>query len=344
MALLEFTDKGIWCQQAGVFIDPWRPVERAIITHGHSDHARRGMGHYLCHHYTEPILKARLGNDITVQGVEYGERLERNGVHISLHPAGHVIGSAQVRVEYKGEVWVVSGDYKVQDDGFATSFEPVKCHVFITECTFGLPVYKWQPQQEVMDDINRWWAHNRAEGKASVISAYSLGKAQRIIQNVDHAIGTIYTHGAIDEMNKAIMAGGVALKPTTYLDASINRKELAGSLVIAPPGALGTPWANKLGDMETAAASGWMALRGTRRRMAVDRGFALSDHADWVGLNDAIAATGAERIITTHGYTDIFTRWLQEQGYQATVEHTQFEGDAAEVGEPSSNATGEGGA
>jgi len=329
MPLIEFTPNGMYVAAAGVYIDPWRAVDRAIITHAHSDHARVGMGSYLCHIQSVPILKHRLGNDIVVEGIPYGEVREINGVRFSFHPAGHVIGSAQVRVEHKGEVWVASGDYKTTDDGITTPFEPVRCNTFITESTFGLPVYTWEPQQIIFEEINAWWRENAAQGITSIISAYSLGKAQRVIANVYPSIGPILTHGAVEACNVAIKAAGVSLPETIQLTPNTEKQLIKGALVVAPGSALGTPWANKLRPFSTASASGWMQIRGWRRRSGVDRGFALSDHADWPGLNAAVKATGAQRVIATHGYTHQFSRWLNEQGIEATTEETAFTGDEA---------------
>ncbi|MES2628111.1 MAG: ligase-associated DNA damage response exonuclease [Bacteroidota bacterium] len=331
MPLLEFTDRGIYCRPADVYLDAWRPVDRVIVTHGHSDHARWGHRHYLAHHLSVPIMKARLGQDITIEGKNYNEPFTINGVTFSLHPAGHIIGAAQVRVEHKGEVWVFTGDFKTENDGISAPFEPVKCHAFITECTFGIPAFQWQTQQTIFDDINQWWNKNREDGKVSVISAYSLGKAQRILQGIDPSIGPIYTHGAVENMNQVIRDSGISLNPTTYINKEVDKKQLKGALVIAPPSALGTPWQRSLGTASTAVASGWMGLRGARRRRSVDRGFILSDHADWKGLNETVIATGAERVIATHGYSNIFTRWLREQGLDARTEATQFEGEGTET-------------
>lgn len=325
--LLRFTANGIYCRQAGVYIDPWKPVAKALITHGHSDHARPGMKRYLCTTLTRPILQHRLGRGIRVDTVEFNEEVNINGVKFSFHPAGHVIGSAQIRAEYKGEVWVVSGDYKTQDDGISGAFELVPCHVFITESTFGLPVYRWPAQDKVVTQINRWWASNRADGKASVLSAYSLGKAQRIIQNIDVSIGPVFCHGAVQLTNEAIIAAGVRLRETRLLDDSVGWDELKGALVIAPGSSLSGPWMKRFRDCSTAAASGWMAVRGTRRWQSLDRGFVMSDHADWNGLNDTVEATGAERVIVTHGYTDTFARWLNDKGIQGQTEKTMFEGE-----------------
>lgn len=336
MPLLQFTDKGIFCEQAGVYIDPWRKVDRAIITHAHSDHARSGMKHYLCHTLTAPLLQARLSSGISVETKEYGEPFIINGVKFSLHPAGHVVGAAQVRVEYQGDVWVASGDYKLQDDGLATPFEPVPCRVFITECTFGLPIYQWRPQQEVFTDINNWWKQNQQDGKVSLLMGYSLGKAQRLIKNVDHGLGKIYTHTAVENMNKVLRDHGVSLPETTLLKPEIDKKELEGALIVAPPGAAAAKWLSKIKNLSTGYASGWMTLRGARRRETIDRGFVLSDHADWNELNTAVKECGAESVITTHGYTSVFARWLNEQGIDAYEEHTEFEGELTDSGEEAS--------
>lgn len=328
--LLECTEKGIYCPMADIFIDPWRPVERALITHGHSDHARWGHRHYLCTKSAAPVIRYRLG-DIQLDTIAYGEKRTINGVQFSFHPAGHVIGSAQIRVEYKGEIWVVSGDYKLENDGLAEPFEPIPCHTFITESTFGLPVYRWKPQQMVFDNINDWWRKNQAESKVSVLSAYALGKAQRIIRHLDTAIGNIYTHGAIENTNEVLRNQGIALPNTIRVTQEISKKDFIGNIVIAPPSALEGAWVRKFPAVSTGIASGWMALRGIRRRRAADRGFVLSDHADWEALNTAIKATGAERIFVTHGYTHIFKKWLLEQGYDAQEVKTEYEGELSEM-------------
>lgn len=333
MQLLQFTERGIYCPQADVYIDPWRPVGKAIITHGHADHSRPGNRHYICHTHSEQVIRARLGQDIQLETMGYGETFTINGVRFSLHPAGHIIGSAQVRVEYKGQVWVASGDYKTEADGVCAAFEPVKCHVFITECTFGLPVYKWPAQETVFAAINSWWAKNQADGKVTVLSGYSLGKAQRLLQGLDTSLGTIFTHGAIHNMNHVLRESGIDLNPTTLVTPEMNKSTFKGGLVLAPPSALGSNWQKQFQPFSEGIASGWMGLRGPRRRRAVDRGFVLSDHADWDGLNEAIAATGAEKIITTHGSTNVFTKWLREKGYDATAESTEFEGELSEIKE-----------
>jgi putative mRNA 3-end processing factor len=326
--LLVFNDKGIYCPIADIYIDAWRPVDKCIITHGHSDHARYGHKHYLTHHNNVPIIKHRLGK-INVKGIEWGEQVSVNGVVFSLHPAGHVIGSSQVRVEYKGEVWVFTGDYKLQDDGVCQAYESIPCHAMITECTFGLPAFNWRPQVEVMEDINTWWADNAAEGKTSIIFAYSLGKAQRILKHLNTDLGKIYTHGAIEKMTE-VLRSIQDFPATELITRETQKKDLLGQIVIAPPSAHGSPWIRKMVPYETAAASGWMAFRGARRRRAMDRGFVLSDHCDWQGLLQAIESSGAEKVICTHGYTDIFSKYLRSIGLDARTEKTQFEGEVLE--------------
>ncbi len=337
--LLEFTGSGIYCPRADVYLDPWRPVARALISHGHSDHGRPGSGQYITHHLNVPILRHRLG-DIRVRGMGWGETLTVNGVEFSFHPAGHILGSSQIRVAHRGEVWVFSGDYKTENDGLSAPFEPVACHTFITECTFGLPAFAWRPQAEILAEIEQWRTANRAEGRTSVLLAYSLGKAQRLLAGLDPGGGPVYTHGAIENMT-GVLRQQVALPPTIRITPDTPRRELEGQLILAPPGAQGSAWIRRLAPFETASASGWMALRGARRRRAVDRGFVISDHADWQGLLQSVRATGAERIFCTHGYTEIFARFLREQGLEAHSVHTQYEGETAdpepltpEAGEP----------
>lgn len=332
--LLHFTDKGIYCPRAEVYIDPWQPVEKAIISHGHSDHAYPGHKKYLCTTAAMPVIRHRLClEEEAIQTMDYGENISMNGVQFSFHPAGHIPGSAQVRVEYNGEVWVFSGDYKVQDDGISAQFEAQRCHVFVTESTFGLPVYKWKPQREVFDDINAWWQKNQSEGKTSVITGYTLGKSQRILKNVDPSIGKIFTHGAVDAVNQVMRAQGIDLPDAPRVSDKTSKEDLKGALIISPPSAVGSPWVRRFLPFSLGVASGWMKLRGTRRRRGADRGFVLSDHADWNELNAVIRATGAEKIFVTHGYTEIFAHWLNEQGIEAREVKTRFEGELAEMAE-----------
>jgi putative mRNA 3-end processing factor len=326
--------EGLYCPPGDFFIDPWRPVPRAVITHAHADHARRGHGAYLATALSAGVLRARLG-DITLQGLAYGEQVALHGVHVSLHPAGHVLGSAQVRIEHRGQVWVASGDYFTSGiagdhNGTCAPFEPVRCHCFITESTFGLPIYRWRAQAEVLADVNDWWRGNAEAGRASLLMAYSFGKAQRLIAGVDASIGPIVVHGAVAPLNQAYREAGVALPETPTLDTLVDKAALRRALVIAPPAVHGSAWTRRLGEHGDAFASGWMQLRGARRRQGVDRGFVLSDHADWPGLQRAIAATGAERVIVTHGYEAVMVRWLQQQGLQAGSFSTEYGDDAAD--------------
>jgi putative mRNA 3-end processing factor len=356
--LVVLRPEGLYCPAGDFHIDPWRPVPRAVITHAHADHARRGHGAYLAAAPGAGVLRARLG-DISLQTLGYGQAVTMGGVRVSLHPAGHVLGSAQVRLELRGRVWVVSGDYYLcgatAEAGRASEadanptcepFEPVRCEVFVTESTFGLPVYRWRPQAEVLAEVNAWWAANAQAGRASLLLAYSFGKAQRLLAGVDPSIGPIVVHGAVASVNEAYRAEGVALPPTLPLDAVREQAVRARALVVAPPAVQGSAWARRLGEHSDAFASGWMQLRGARRRQALDRGFVLSDHADWPGLQQAIAATGAGRVIVTHGYEAVMVRWLQQQGLQAGSFRTEYGGEAGDAAAegPGEAAAGQAGA
>ena len=327
-SLLKFTNRGIFCPQGEFYIDPWRPVKKALITHGHADHSRPGHQQYLAHHQSKLIMNQRLGDSIQLQTVAYNQGLSMNGVNVSFHPAGHIPGSSQIRLEFKGKISVVSGDYKLEDDGLSTPFEPVKCHEFVTETTFGLPIYQWKPQNETFQEINSWWRQNKENGKTSVIFAYALGKAQRIMKNVDTEIGQIYTHGAVENATEALRKTGLELPETIKITNDIPTNHYKGNLVIATPASIGTPWMKKLAPYSTGIASGWMMLRGTRRRKAADRGFVLSDHADWNGLLEAVKLSEAETVYSTHGYSNVFTKYLNEQGLNAISLDTQFEGES----------------
>lgn len=323
MPLIEFTDKGFYCRQGDFYIDPWKPVDNAVITHAHSDHARWGSKSYLCHHHCKPLLQLRLG-DNHYQTVEWNEPVYRNGVRISLHPAGHVIGSSQVRVEYNGEIWVASGDYKTTDDGISGAFEPVKCHVFITECTFGLPVYHWKPQEEMYSDIRKWILNNQEQQRSSILLGYSLGKAQRIIEAAAAVTDKLFAHGAIHNVQQVLLDNGHPLAAVERITPGTPKDALRNSVIIAPPGADGTPWMKRFQPYRTALCSGWMQVRGHYRRNNVDAGFALSDHADWKGLLEAVKATGAEKVYSTHGFQSAFSRYLQEIGIEAAEVKTAF--------------------
>ena len=270
--LVVLRPEGLYCPPGDFYIDPWRPVARAVITHAHADHARRGHGHYLAAAPAEGVLRSRLGSDITLQPLAYGKEVDHFGVRISLHPAGHVLGSAQVRLELGGQVWVASGDFYVageaddarEHNATCAPFEPVRCHTFITESTFGLPIYRWQPQQEVFDSINHWWRANADAGRASLLMAYSFGKAQRILAGVDASIGPLIVHGAVEPLNRAYREQGVALPATQLVTDVADKASLKRALVIAPPSVQGSPWLKRFGEYSDAFASGWMQLRAIK--------------------------------------------------------------------------------
>lgn len=322
MELVVRRPEGLYCPPGDFYIDPWRAVARAVITHAHADHARAGHAHYLVSAPSERVLRARFGN-LPMQTLDYGESITQNGVRISLHPAGHVLGSAQVRLAYGGHVWVVSGDYKLAADPTCTAFEPVTCDTFITESTFGLPIYRWPESHDVMLTINQWWAHNASLGRTSLLYAYAFGKGQRLLAGLDTAIGPIITHGSFDALNAAYRQSGVAL-PETKRVTEVSDVDKKQALVLAPPSAGSSPWMKRFGEVSHAMVSGWMQIRGARRRRGVDRGFVLSDHADWPALLTAIEATGAERVIVTHGNTAALIRWLKESGRIAQAFETEY--------------------
>jgi putative mRNA 3-end processing factor len=323
MALLELTPKGIYCKQGDFYIDPWKPVHKAIITHAHSDHAKSGHQTYLCHPLTKILLTVRLGKN-NYQSINWNEQIYINGIKISLHPAGHVIGSSQVRVEYKGEVWVASGDYKTQDDGLSGSFESIKCHTFITESTFGLPVYQWKSQKEQYKEIQDWIQHNQKNGNHSVLYAYSLGKAQRIAQAVGAVSNNIYVHGSVWNIHQALTEEGILLPEVKRMNLENKKSISEKSVIISPVSAADTPWINQMGPYKSAFCSGWMHIRGQAKRNPADHGFAISDHADWNGLLNSIKATNAEKVLVTHGFTSILSRHLNESGIHAEELHTPF--------------------
>ena len=316
-------------------------MERAIVTHAHADHACPGSRAYLTARPGEALLRARVGPEAAIRTLDYGESVSLEGVHVSLDPAGHILGSAQVRIESGGEVWVVSGDYKLEPDPTCAAFAPVICDTFVTESTFGLPIYRWQPEAEVLADIQAWWTANQQAGKASVLFAYSLGKAQRVLAGLlgrDPAAGPIYTHGAVENFCRLYRAAGVALAPTTHVGVAPADTDWSRALIVAPPSANGSPWLRRFEPFSTGFVSGWMRIRGARRRRSLDRGFVLSDHADWPGLMSAIKATGASRVWVTHGYRAPMVEWLKQQGMDALAVETRFEGEQDETGTESAEA------
>jgi putative mRNA 3-end processing factor len=319
--VIEVTQNGLYCAAGDFYIDPWGSVNRAVITHAHSDHARAGSQSYLTACAGDALLRARIGDEGAIQSVAYGERIAIGGVTVSLHPAGHILGSAQIRIERGGEVWVVSGDYKLAPDRTCAPFESLRCHTFVTESTFALPIYRWPSDAEISAAIHAWWGANRDAGLTSVLFAYPLGKAQRVLATLDPSLGPVYAHGAVEKYSAIYRAQGIALPEVE----ATPPKAAPGALVLAPPSAMGSPWLKRFGKISTAMASGWMRIRGARRRRSLDRGFVLSDHADWPALLTAIDATQAETVWVTHGYRAPLARWLEESGRRTVIVDTHFE-------------------
>lgn len=329
MALISFTDKGLYCAEGNFYIDPWHPVEKAVISHGHSDHARFGHKSYLSHHLTIPIMQHRLG-DNHYESVDWNEPVFINGVKVSLHPAGHIIGSAQIRVEKNGEIWVFTGDYKLENDGISGAFEPIKCHTFITESTFGLPIYTWKPQKVIYKQMQDWVLQNQSEGKNSVFIAYSLGKAQRVMDAVKEVANKVYVHGAIYNMQQVLDQMGYHFMEVIRITPETSKNDLKNAIIIAPPSADGTPWMKKLQPYRVGICSGWMQVRGNQRRRNADMGFALSDHCDWHSLLKAVKETEASKVFVTHGFQSAFSKYLNEIGIEADEERTQYGNDEDE--------------
>ena len=328
--LVTLTRDGLYCPLGGFHIDPWRPVERAVITHAHGDHARRGSRHYHGARSGVGLLHRRLGPEAIVEGHEFGAPVTFGDTSVSFHPAGHVLGSAQIRIEVAGVVWVISGDYKRDPDPSCERCEVVPCDVFITEATFALPIYRWDPIDQVMDSLLAWWDANAAAGRASVLFCYALGKAQRVLAELGQRTDRpVFVHGAIHALLDAYRHEGISLAPTVPVGQRRKGERFAGELIIAPPSAFGSPWLRRFGDASTAFASGWMRVRGNRRRRGFDRGFVLSDHVDWPALLRTIEQTGARRVLATHGYSDTLARYLREIGLAAAPLQTWF-GDEVE--------------
>lgn len=333
MDLLRTDSCGLWCEEGGFYVDPWGPVDRAVITHAHSEHARRGCGSYLTALPGEALLRERLGEEAVIRGLPYGDSVNLNGVDVSFHPAGHLLGSAQVRIEHLGEVWVVGGDYKLQADPTCEPFEAVKCHVFLTESTYGSPCYRWPSPDDVFREINEWWAANQQAERTSVLLAYPLGKAERLLAGVDSAIGPIAVHASIDRMLPAYVAAGVQLPEAPPADRQWLQAVQSRGLVLAPPSVLEDAWLDRFAGVSTAFASGWMLGQGVPAGSRLDRGFVLSDHADWDALQMAIRESGAERVGVMHGCCEPLLQWLTEEGWEAWPVATCFTSNGDDEGE-----------
>lgn len=328
--MLHATADGLYCEAGPFHVDPSGLADVAIVTHAHADHARPGAARYVCAAPGVPALRHRLGPDVTIEGWEYGETHRLGAVEVSLHPAGHVVGSAQVRVRDGDETWVVSGDYKRQADPTCAPFEVVPCDTFVTEATFALPVYRWPPVDEVVADLAAWIAGNREAGRPTVLYAYSLGKAQRVLALLAGLVdGPVLVHGAVAVMVEAYLEAGVTLPAVEPVGDQTRGAATRGRVIIAPPSAMNTPWLKRFPDAATAMLSGWMRVRGARRWKGVDRGFVLSDHADWPALLETIEATGARRVLATHGYADVLSRACAERGLEAGVIDARVHGEEA---------------
>jgi putative mRNA 3-end processing factor len=331
--MLSSSPSGLFCESGGFYVDPWQPVDRALITHAHGDHARSGSRAYLCAPECAPLLRRRLSGSL-VEAQPWGQPITLGDVRVSFHPAGHILGSAQIRLERDGEVWVVSGDYKRAADPTCLPFEPVRCHTFITEATFALPIYTWDPAATVVAEIVEWWEQNRADDRASLLFCYALGKAQRLLAELrDVAPAPIHVHGAMVGLTEVYRGLGVRLAETHHIGEGVRGRALSGSLVLAPLSARGTPWMRRLPNPSSAFASGLMRVRGVRRQRAFDRGFVLSDHADWRALIDTVAEIGASRVLVTHGWSDTLARFLAARGLETGTIRTRFEGEIGELSE-----------
>jgi len=318
---------GLYCEPGGFFIDPWRPVDLALITHAHSDHARYGCNRYIATQQSQGVLQKRLGAGIQFQGAAYGEKIKLGKTWVSFHPAGHVLGSAQIRVEWNDQVWVVSGDYKRCFDPSCLPFEIVPCDVFITEATFGLPIYHWQTGAETCQQVLNWWQSDLS--RPSLLFCYAFGKAQRILSELAKLTDRpAYLHGAVQVLTDLYREQGVPMLPTMPVSDVPRSYQFAGDLVLAPPAAHRSPWMKRFSHPQTAFASGWMAVRGARRRRGYERGFVLSDHADWPGLVNTILQTQAKTVYVTHGQSEVLSRYLREvYGLNALPLETLFEGE-----------------
>ncbi|MBD0266999.1 MAG: ligase-associated DNA damage response exonuclease [Cyanobacteria bacterium Co-bin8] len=327
MPLITVRSEGLYCEAGNFFIDPWRPVETALITHAHSDHARSGSERYVATAISKGILKKRLGENLALQGVDYGEKLKLGSTWVSFHPAGHVLGSAQIRVESNDEVWVVSGDYKRCADPSCTPFEVVPCSTFITEATFGLPLYRWESGTETARQIYEWWQGDPS--RPSILFCYAFGKAQRVLSELTQFTDRpVYVHGAIQTLTEVYRQAGVQMLPTIPTSEMPRSHSYQGDLVLSPPSGHRSTWMKRFERPQTAFASGWMAVRGARRRRGYERGFVLSDHADWPSLIQTVQQTGAKTVYVTHGQTEILSRYLQEVcQINALPLETLFEGE-----------------
>lgn len=330
--LVQWTDRGLYCAAGDFYIDPHRAVDTAVVTHAHSDHARRGSRLYYCERSGVGLLKIRLGRQIQVRGQEYREKFQLGRATVSFHSAGHILGSAQVRIECDGEVWVVSGDYKRDPDPSCVPFEVVHCDTFITEATFGTPKFVWSKNRDHGRDIFHWWLGNRESGRNCLLFGYSLGKAQRILAELaPHADRPVIVHSAIEEMNVAYRAEKIRLAPTIDIQQLPPDQPIQGELILAPPSILKTEWLARLGDFETAFASGWMQGSNYGHTTRYDRGFVMSDHADWNDLVNTVLATHAKRVFVQHRSNGALVQHLRRLKLEAFSAAELSEGNYARL-------------
>ena len=320
--LFKINEAGLYCPRGGFYVDPWSPVATALITHAHADHAVKGSKRYLTAEPGRWVLWSRMGQHAHIDPIAYGKEIDLNGVKVSFHPAGHILGSSQVRAEYQGEVWVISGDYKVAADVTCQSFEPVRCHTFVTESTFAQPVFHWEPQADTFAEIHDWWRENQAQQKACFLYAYALGKAQRLLAGLDPAVGPVFAHRDIESMNELYRKSGVPLPKIRIPNDGMTTEEWQRAIIVQTPSARWNQGFPHLGNFSSAFASGWMHLPDAANERRVHTGFALSDHADHGELLGAIRDTGAERVFVTHGYIDEFVGELKGLGYDAVPMRT----------------------
>nr|WP_295901963.1 ligase-associated DNA damage response exonuclease [uncultured Bdellovibrio sp.] len=324
MDLIRATEEGLYCEPGDFFIDPWRPVRQAVITHAHSDHAHWGCHLYYSTEKCAPLLRLRLGEALPIVEKKWNEKFKIGNTWVSFHPAGHILGSAQIRIEYKNKIWVASGDYKRTPDPTCDAFEVVPCDSFISEATFALPVYKWDAGEVTAQKIFDWWQEDPT--RPSLLFCYALGKAQRVLAELKNLTDRpIYIHGAMEAITKVYKDAGVVMAETRSIFDHEKNFPFKGELILAPPSAHRSPWMKRFKEPQTAFASGWMQVRGTRRRKGYEKGFALSDHADWNELNQTIKATGATTVFLTHGRTDVLQRYLTDQGKTVRLFTTEYE-------------------
>ncbi|WP_374028960.1 ligase-associated DNA damage response exonuclease [Bdellovibrio bacteriovorus] len=326
MDLIRVTNEGLYCEPGDFYIDPWRPVPQAVITHAHSDHARWGCKVYYATDRCAPLLRLRLGETLPIIEKKWSEKFKLGSTWVSFHPAGHILGSAQVRIEHRGKVWVASGDYKRTDDPSCDAFEPLNCDTFVSEATFALPVYKWDAGEVTARKIYDWWKED--PDRPSLLFCYALGKTQRVLAELMRFTDKpVYIHGAMEQMTHIYRQAGIPMLRTRSIFEHDKSYGFKGELILAPPSAHRSPWMKRFKEPQTAFASGWMQVRGTRRRKGYEKGFALSDHADWNELNQTISETGASTIFLTHGRTDVLARYLEEQGKTVRLFQTEYEAE-----------------